>query len=222
MQTTLLKIAMVDDHTLLRKGLANLVNTFEGFEVIFEAGNGRDFIDQLETHPNPDIVLLDINMPVMNGYETAAWIRKNLPDTRVLVLSMLDNDLAIIRMLNLGARGFLVKDSHPAQFRKALTEIRDLGFCINEALSGRAGYIASNDSPENNPVQPLVSPGLSEKELHFLRLSCAELTYREIAREMGIGPRAVDSHRDALFTKLNVANRVGLVLYAIKNGIVRV
>jgi two-component system, NarL family, invasion response regulator UvrY len=214
-----MKIAMVDDHNLLRKGLANLINTFEGFDVIFEATNGKDFIEQLAINPIPDIVLLDINMPVMNGYETADWIRKNLPETKTLVLSMLQSDLAIIRMLNLGAKGFIIKDSHPDQFRSALVQLRDLGFCMNEDLSGRLPDKSLTDSPGtwSTPI-----PSFSEKELTLMRLSCSELTYREIAAEMGIGHRAVDSLRDSLFQKLNVSNRVGLVLYAIKNGIIMV
>lgn len=215
-----MKIAMVDDHNLLRNGLARLVDSFEGFEVIFEANHGKDFIDQLNQHPVPDIVLLDINMPVMNGYETAEWIKQNLPDTKVLVLSMLDSDMAIIRMLNLGARGFVVKDSHPDQFRKALNQIRELGYCMNENLSGRLAYRNLQQEPEPNPSTIL--PRLSEKELEFLRLSCSEMTYREIAHEMGIGHRTVDSHRDSLFQKLGVSTRVGLVLFAIRNGIVMV
>lgn len=222
MDTTILKIAMVDDHSLLRNGLANLINSFEGFEVSMEANNGRDFIEQLATASPPDIVLLDINMPVMNGYETAAWIRENLPGAKTLVLSMLDSDLAIIRMLNLGARGFLIKDSHPNQFRTALNQLRDQGFCLNEGISGRISYIAKNEDPDDKSGTNLVPPRLTDKEHHFLRLSCSELTYREIASEMGISPRTVDSHRDSLFAKLNVYSRVGLVLYAIKNGIVMV
>jgi DNA-binding NarL/FixJ family response regulator len=221
-ETAVMKIAMVDDHTLLRNGLANMINSFEGFEVLFEANNGRDFIEQLATHTTPDIILLDINMPVMNGYETATWIRNNLQGTKVLVLSMLDSDLAIIRMLNLGAKGFLIKDSHPNQFRKALIQLRDQGICMNEALSSRVTIQAINEDPESNSNQPCILPRLSDKEMDFLKLSCSELTYREIAHEMGIGHRTVDSHRDSLFTKLQVSNRVGLVLYAIKNGIVMV
>lgn len=211
---------MVDDHHLLRNGLARLVDSFEGFEVIFEASNGKDFIEQLKLNPVPDIVLLDINMPAMNGYETADWIKKNLPETRILVLSMLESDMTIIRMLNLGARGFIVKDSHPEQFRKALIQIRDLGYCMNENLSGRLAYRNINQEPE--PAPTVILPRLSEKELEFLRLSCSEMTYREIAHEMGIGHRTVDSHRDSLFQKLGVSTRVGLVLFAIRNGIVMV
>lgn len=215
-----MKIAMVDDHHLLRNGLARLVDSFEGFEVIFEASNGKEFIEQLKLYPVPDIVLLDINMPAMNGYETADWIRKNHPEIKILVLSMLESDMTIIRMLNLGARGFIVKDSHPEQFRKALIQIRDLGYCMNENLSGRLAYRNLNQEPEPTPTAIL--PRLSEKELEFLRLSCSEMTYREIAHEMGIGHRTVDSHRDSLFQKLGVSTRVGLVLFAIRNGIVMV
>ena len=218
MNKALLKIAMVDDHNLLRAGLATVLNTFDGFEVIFEANNGREFIDKLKTHPHPDIVLLDINMPVMNGYETAEWIKKNLPDSKILVLTMLDSDLAIIKMLNFGARGFLFKDSHPEQLQKALIQLRDIGFCLNEFYASR--YNPDTDTYEPSP--PPTPPQLSEKEVEFLKLVSTELTYREIAEAMKVSPRTVDSYRDTLFKKLHVISRVGLVLFAVRSGIVMV
>src|ERR671924_1864977 len=92
-------IALVDDHVLLRNGLASLIQSFEGYTVLFEADNGKDLIEQLKTQPPPDIVLLDITMPEMNGYETAAWLKKNKPAIKILVLSMMDNESAVITML---------------------------------------------------------------------------------------------------------------------------
>jgi two-component system invasion response regulator UvrY len=201
-----LQIALIDDHKLLRNGLAKLINEFEGFEVSLEAGNGREFIEQLSPTRKPDIVLLDVNMPVMDGYETAKWIQKHLPDTKMLVLTMLEMDYVFIRMLRLGARGYLIKDSHPDQFYDALVQLRDKGYYIN----------ADKSAPGANE-----SPQLTDKESEFLRLTCTEMTYREIAQEMNISSRTADSYRDVLFDKLGVNSRVGLVLYAVKTGIVR-
>ena len=113
-------VALVDDHELLRSGLASMINSFEGFKVIMEAGNGKEFMEALKNNKPPAIVLLDINMPLMDGFETAEWIKANMPETRVLVLSMLENDIAIIRMLKNGARGYLLKDSKPKVFKQAL------------------------------------------------------------------------------------------------------
>jgi DNA-binding NarL/FixJ family response regulator len=121
-------IALVDDHILLRNGLASIVNSIPGYSVSFEANNGRDFINQLQTNAEPDIVLLDINMPEMNGVETAIWLKENLPSVKVLVLSVMDTDSVIISMLKHGARGYILKDSKPDVFRQALNSIRDSGF----------------------------------------------------------------------------------------------
>lgn len=200
---------MIDDHVLLRNGVAKMINEFPGFEVCLQANNGKEFIELIKTQLAPEIVLLDINMPIMSGYETAAWISKNLPRTKMLVLSMIDTEYVYLRMLRLGARGFMYKDSHPEQFHQALIELRDKGIYMNVP--------AQNEG--NPPVDPAI---LTAKETGFLRLVCSEMTYREIASQMHISYRTADSYRDTLFDKLGVTTRVGLVLYAIKNGIVMI
>jgi DNA-binding NarL/FixJ family response regulator len=217
MNKQITKIALVDDHSLLRGSLASLINSFEGYNVVLEADNGKDFIHQLQTHPHPDIVLLDITMPEMNGFETAAWIKKNLQQTRVLVLSMMDDDTAIIAMLKEGARGYILKDSKPLIFRQALDNIRDKGFFMNELVSNKMLNYVVGDEKKTNYANVLTQ--LTEKETTFLRLACSELTYKEIAAEMGLSPRTVEGYRDELFKKLNVMSRVGLVMLAIKNGL---
>jgi DNA-binding NarL/FixJ family response regulator len=212
-------IALIDDHTLLRSGLAALINSFEGYKVLLEAENGRDFIDRLQPRQAPDIVLLDISMPVLNGYETAEWIRMNLPETKVIVLSMMDSDTAIIRMLRYGARGYILKDSKPAVFRQALDIVRDKGFYTNDLVSSRMWNYMNKESA--GPAHAADLPvHLTDRELHFLKLACTEKTYKEIADEMFISPRTVDGYRDALYEKLGISSRVGLVLFAIKNGMV--
>lgn len=217
MNKQITKIALVDDHSLLRGSLASLINSFEGYNVVLEADNGKDFIHQLQHHPHPDIVLLDITMPEMNGFETAAWIKKNLQQTRVLVLSMMDDDTAIIAMLKEGARGYILKDSKPLVFRQALDNIRDKGFFMNELVSNKMLNYVVGDEKKTNYANVLTQ--LTEKETIFLRLACSELTYKEIAAEMGLSPRTVEGYRDELFKKLNVMSRVGLVMLAIKNGL---
>jgi len=217
-----LQIAMIDDHVLLRNGLAKIINEFNGFEVSLQANNGKEFIELISTRKKPDIVLLDVNMPVMNGYETAKWIHSHLPGTKMLVLSMLDADYVFIRMLRLGARGFMIKDSHPEQFYQALVQLRDQGYYMNENFSPRMAQRLKNDPGQTSSISPLDPPKLSDKELEFLKLACTEMTYREIADALGVSIRTVDSYRDVLFDKLGVSTRVGLVLYAIKNGIVMI
>lgn len=209
-------IALVDDHILLRNGLAALISSFDGYRVSFEADHGKEFISMLGTYGNPDIVLLDITMPEMNGFETADWIKENTPSIKVLVLSMMDNETAIIRMLKAGARGYILKDSKPPVFRQALDDIRDKGFFMNDLVTHKMlNYVKDEEQNRDSTI----IPRLSEKELSFLRLACTEKTYKEIASEMNLSPRTVEGYRDNLFAKLHVISRVGLVLFAIKNGL---
>jgi DNA-binding NarL/FixJ family response regulator len=213
------KVSLVDDHSLLRNSLASLINGFEGYEVLFEADNGKHFIEQLQKHSSPDIVLLDITMPEMNGFETATWIKQNLPAAKVLVLSMLDNDTAIINMLKAGARGYLLKDSKPAVLRNALDEVKGKGFFMNELVSNKMlNYVVDVEQKKDTDI---ISQ-LSVNEMTFLKMSCTEMNYKQIAAEMHLSTRTVEGYRDELFRKLNVMSRVGLVIFAIKNGLYKV
>lgn len=213
-------VALVDDHELLRTGLVSIINSFEGFKVVMEANNGKQFIEKVKTKTPPDIVLLDITMPVMDGYETSGWIKNNLPQTKVLVLSMLENDTAIIRMLKNGARGYILKDSKPKVFKDALDSIRDSGYFINELVSNKLMHYINHEEVFDGDTVALNS--LTENEVTFLKWICTEKTYKEIADEMCLSPRTIDTYRDNLFKKLDVKTRVGLAIFAIKNGLVNI
>jgi DNA-binding NarL/FixJ family response regulator len=211
------KIALVDDHVLLRNGLAGLVKSL-GHEVMFEADNGKHLIDKLQTNALPEIILLDINMPEMDGYETVKWIKKNHPGVKVLALSMYDNETAIIRMLKYGAKGYILKDSDPIQLKNALEDLVKKGFYYSELVSGKLISAINKMDSEGDVFETSIH--LNEREKDFLRHSCSEFTYKEIAEKMFVSPRTVDGYRDTLFEKLHVKTRVGLVIYAIKNGLV--
>lgn len=211
-------IALVDDHSLLRNGLASLIQSFREYKVLFEADNGKEFIEQLKIHPPPQIVLLDITMPEMNGFETADWIRRNLPSAKILVLSVMDTESIIISMLKKGARGYLLKDSKPAVFKQALDSIRDDGFYMNELVSKKMlNYVTQPDGHTAHEISVITN--LSEKEVTFLQMACTEMTYKEIAEAMNLSPRTIDGYRDELLKKLNVQSRIGLVTFAIKHGL---
>ena len=210
-------MVLIDDHSLLRNGLAELVKS-QGHTVLFEADNGKDFIAKLNTDSLPDIVLLDINMPEMDGYETAQWIKTNHPDVKVLALSMYDNETSIIRMLKCGARGYILKDSEPAELKAAIHDLETKGFYYSDLVSGKLMHAINKMDDDGDGLKSLVP--LSERETDFLKHSCSELTYKEIADKMYVSPRTIDGYRDALFEKLQVKTRVGLVMYAIKNSIV--
>ena len=220
MVTTTLKpgVVLVDDHVLLRSGLASLIRGFGGYEVVFEACDGYDLIRQLKNSRRPDIILLDINMPEMDGYETACWLRRNYPEIKVLALSMYDTDSSIVRMLKNGVKGYIVKDIDAGELRLALDTVIDKGFYYTDMVTGKLIHTISNlDEPELR-VRRILS--LNERELEFMKMVCTEWTYKEIADRMYLSPRTIDGYRDALFEKLNVRTRVGLAMYAVRNGIV--
>jgi DNA-binding NarL/FixJ family response regulator len=203
------KIAIVDDHTMFRKGLASLISLFAGYEVIFDAGGGEECIRRLEEGLVPDILLMDIVMPGIDGFATTTWVREHLPDVRVIALSTMDSELSIIRMITSGARGYLLKDSDPAELKRAFEDVLSLGYYYNDLVSRKVIQSAGLGSK------------LTDRELNFLQLACSEKTYAGIAGEMYVSERTVDGYRDSLFRKLNVTSRVGLVLYALRNGIVK-
>jgi len=211
-------VALVDDHVLLRNGLANLIRSFGEYSVLFEAGNGSDFIRQLKPRTLPDIVLLDINMPDMDGYETSLWIRRHHPEIKIVALSMYDTDNSIIRMLKNGVKGYILKDADPAELKVALESVISKGFYYSELVTGKLIHTINTLDVPDHQVRHVLR--LNDRELEFLKLACTECTYKEIAEQMYLSPRTIDGYRDTLFEKLNVKTRVGLVLYAIRNGIV--
>ena len=212
-----IQVAITDDHVLLRTALARLVGSFEGYTVMMEADNGKDLKNKILKHQVPDIVLLDVNMPEMDGYETTQWLHKNYPFIKVLVLSMLSDEKTIIKMFRLGAKGYLLKNTDPAELKKALDSIISKNVYLSEYVSDKlvSGLHHDNEHPEVILV-------LSEKEKDFLRWACTEYSYKDIAEKMNVSPRTVEDYRQQLFNKLKVHSRVGLVLYAIRNGIVEV
>jgi hypothetical protein len=184
--------------------------------VILEAGNGRELIEKLSAADTlPDICIVDINMPEMNGYETASEIRKHWPDVKILALSMYDTELNIIKMLRSGANGYVLKDSDPEDLRVAITRICKDGFYHSELVTGRMLNILFDPNGKMNTE-------INDRELTFLRLCSTELTYKEIADQMCLSPRTIDGYRENLFKKLNITTRTGLAMYAIKAGVVPV
>jgi two-component system, NarL family, invasion response regulator UvrY len=210
-------VAVADDHSLLRNALARLINSFDNYQVVFEADNGKDVKEKLSKHVIPDIMLLDVNMPESDGYDTAKWIYKNFPQVKVLALSMFSDEGTIIRMLRLGAKGYIMKNADPEELKLALDSVLKKDFYLSEYISGKiiSGLHKDIDMPEE-PIH------LNEKEKEFLRWVCTEMTYKDIAGKMFVSPRTVDDYRNSLFEKLKVKTRIGLVLYAIRNGMVEV
>jgi DNA-binding NarL/FixJ family response regulator len=210
MEKEKINIAIVDDHTLFRNGVASLMGEFEELKVLFEAENGEQLQQALQKHALPDVILMDINMPVMDGYASTKWVKQKYPKVKVLALSMFEDDKAVIQMIRCGAGGYVLKESRPRELLEAIKAIHEKGTYINEMVSGKLLRSVS-DKDE--------LPDLTKKELEFLKLCCSELTYKEIADQMFVSPRTVDNYRESLFLKLNLKSRSGLVLYAIQNSI---
>ena len=211
-------VALIDDHVLLRNGLANLIETLGDYKVLFQANNGKQFVETVQNGAVPNIVLIDINMPIMDGYETAIWIRENKLKIIILALSMYDDENSIIKMFKAGAKGYILKDCDPSELKTALEALVTKGFYYNEMITGK--LIHTINTLDEKEIQSKMLAKLNDREITFLKLVCSEYTYKEIAEKMFVGSRTVDGYRDALFEKLEVKSRVGLVMFAIKNGVI--
>lgn len=213
------QIALVDDHVLFRKGLAALIGYFQNYNILFEAANGQDFIRQLEIYGVPDIALLDINMPEMDGYSTASWLHRNHPEVNILALSTIDAETAIIKMITNGAKGYVLKDAEPEELKMAFDEVLSKGYFYNDLVTRKVMQSLSALSP-GSKLSGFVK--LTEREMEFLKYTCTEKTYNEIAAEMFVSPRTIDGYRNSLCEKLQLKSRTGLALYAVKHGIVNI
>lgn len=205
-------IAIVDDHILIAQAIKGIIANFEDFETICECENGQELIDKINTYNVlPDIVLLDISMPVMDGFQTADWLQKNHPEVLVMVLSMQNDEQSVIKMVKNGAKSYLLKNSHPRELESALLKLVENGFYYPEWATKI--IFSSINKTSNEALSKL-----TDREKEFLKYTITEKSYKEIAELMFCSPRTVESYRDNLFEKLNLKTRVGLAVYAIKNG----
>ncbi|OLY92219.1 two component transcriptional regulator, LuxR family [Cnuella takakiae] len=209
------EIAIADDHQLFLKSLGKLVDSFDNFSLVADAVNGSDLLQKLPLLPQlPDIVLLDVNMPVMDGPATAMQITTTYPQVKVVALSMKDDDHTIIRMIRSGCCAYLLKDIHPDELEKALHQIHQLGYYNADESNLRVRRLISRTKEAEQLL-------LSDREKIFLRLACSDLTYKQIADQMHLAERTIDGYREHLFEKLQVQSRVGMVLKALREGLVQ-
>lgn len=213
-----ISIAMVDDHTLFRRGLAQLIlGLGDQYTVCWDVGSGQECLRQLESGAMPDLLILDVSMPEMDGYTLAAEVKKKYPDLPMLVVSMIDKEEALIRMLRLGIRGYLSKNIEAEELDAAIRSVRKKGYYYTDHVTGKLIHAL-----QTNGSLPGELPALSDREQHFLQLACSEDTYKEIADKMFLSVKTIDGYRMTLFEKLGVKSRTGLVLYAIRNGLVKI
>ncbi|MEC4003700.1 response regulator transcription factor [Flavobacterium sp. SUN052] len=209
-------IVIVDDHILIAKALRGIIGNFDQFEVLYECENGKELTDKFSDEKNvPNIVLLDISMPIMNGFETAQWIHENHPEVLIMALSMQDDDQSVIQMVKNGAKGYLLKNTHPVELEKALNGLVSNGFYYPEWAASKV-FASIGGNPLKTKNEHIIH--ITEREKEFLKYSVSEMNYKEISEKMCCSPRTVESYRDSLFEKLELKTRVGLAVYALKNG----
>lgn len=214
-----ISVALVDDHILLRDALAGFINNIPAFKVSFTAGHGKDMIEKIRSYSKPKLIILDLNMPVMDGYDAAAWLHANHPDVLVLVLTMFDSDIPLIRLLQVGVRGFLKKDVQPDELKFALNSLIEEGYYYPVQTAGRMANLFQLNRQRRSEMD---HKSLSYMELEFLKLACTDLTYKEIALQLNLSPKTIDGIRDQLFDRFDVKSRVGLAIYAVKNGVMNI
>ena len=214
--TETIKIILADDHVLLRDALASLINSFGEFEVIAMACNGKEVLQHLDNGIMPRLIILDQNMPELNGHDTAKIISEKYPDVNVLILTMFDSELLLIRLLQVGIKGFLKKDIHPFELKKALLQVADDHYYYSFTSLDKLTHLVKKSEAIDDKKNKM----LSDTEIQFLRLSSSDMTYKEIANLMKMTPRKVDHLRDHMFEKLEIKSRVGLAIYAVRNGLI--
>ena len=206
-------IAIIDDHVLIAKALTGIIENFKQFNVLYECENGKVLQEKLVSKKNiPDIVLLDISMPIMDGFETAKWLTENHPQILIMALSMQDDEQSLIKMIKAGAKGYLLKNVHPTELEKALDSLVKNGSYYPDWATSKVFASLSKTDNSNSTVL------FTGREKEFLQHSISEMSYKEIADKMCCSPRTVESYRDSLFEKLDLKTRVGLAVFAIKNG----
>ncbi len=212
-----IKIAIADDYKIFREGLKVGFSSDENLEVIFEADNGEELLKALETN-TPDVILMDLKMPIMDGMEATKVIRKKYPDIKVLVVTMYDDDKFIIHLMENGANGYLLKNTEPDEIIKSVYIVYENGYYFNDVVNKallKKLVLKNNLKPSFNQ-----NVELTERELEVLKLICEEKTAAEIAKDIFLSPRSVEGIRQRLIEKVGVRNTAGLVMFAVKNNMV--
>ena len=206
------EVAIVDDHQLFTKSFEMMLNSFKNFVVTLEAHCGAELQHKISLLPRlPDILLLDVSMPTMNGPEVAAWMSAHYPAVKIAAVTMNDTDKSILEMIKGGCCSYMLKNIHPIELEKSLLEIAEKGYYNADATNINFRRLLNADKQE---VQP------TDKELEFLQLACSDDTYKLIAVKMGVAFRTVDGYRDSIFKKFKVESRTGMVLEAVRKGLV--
>lgn len=211
----MIKVSVVDDHKLFRESLVLLLETFDNVEPYIMADNGKVFLDALEEAETiPDMVLLDIQMPEMNGYQTSAVLREQYPDIKIVILSQFTTRDSIQKVMELGVHGFFTKNSSPEDLEEVINVLRYNDFYLGRDLAWALNELVANGDKSETPLNVVIS----ERELEVIKLAAKELNSIQIADELNINVRTVETHRKRIMEKTNSKNFIGVIVYALKNN----
>jgi len=218
MQVKEVSIILVDDHIIMRNGLRSLIEVLGNYKVVGQFDNGLQLINALPAMADPDIAIVDLNMPQMNGVEVVRWMRKYRPNIRVLILTLDSDERTIIELFKMGVRGYLSKDITAEVLKKALEDTIHSGYYHSELLQN-----ALSTSAQKKETFNVLLDELSDRELLFIKLVCdeREYTYDAIKDIMGVSRRTVDGYRESVFEKFDVRSKTGMVMFAIKHGLIK-
>jgi DNA-binding NarL/FixJ family response regulator len=217
MTPEIIRVAIADDHKIFRKGVILSLKTYHNIKFIFEAENGEELIKGIENE-QPDIVLLDLKMPVKDGIETTKYLNKHFPKVRILILTMFEDERFVGHLMDTGANGYLLKSTEPAEIKQGIMDVMSTGFYLNNFVNRvliKKNYSKQKFNPSLN-----TEIVISEREKEVLSLVCMEFTAQEIAQKMNISARTVEAIKDRLMQRFEVKNSVGLVFFAMKNSLI--
>ena len=210
------KVSLIDDHKIFCDSLASLINGFEGFAIAWTAQGGRSALQQLKQENNlPDIILLDINMPDLNGIEVAKWLSENKKGIKILALTMEEDDANVIKMLQYGVKGYLLKSISSEELLTALQQVVKFGYYYTPIITQNI------HRQIQTPIRTGDIPELNNREKELLNYFCTDMSYLEIAQKIFLSESTVDTYRARLFEKFEVKNRIGLILKAVSLGMVK-
>lgn len=214
----IIKVAIADDHQIFRKGVILSMRQYNNIKFVFEADNGEDLIEKVADNEPPDVILMDLKMPVKDGIETTKYLNKHFPAIRIIILTMYEDERFVGHLMDSGANGYLLKSTEPSEIKKAVMDVMRTGFYLNNFVNKvliKKNYAKQKFNPNLN--SEIV---ISEREKEVLTLVCMEFTAQEIAQKMEISARTVEAIKDRLMERFGVKNSVGLVFYAMKNSLI--
>ena len=214
---SVIKVAIADDHKIFRKGVILSLRQYNNIKFVQEAENGQDLIDGLKESA-PDVILMDLRMPLKDGIETTKYVAKEYPNIHILALTIYEDERFVTHLMEIGANGYLLKNADPSEIKKAIVEVATKGYYLNNFVN----RILLKKSHARTKVVPNlnVEVTLADRERDVLKYICMEFTAQEIAQKLEVSPRTVEAIKDRLMERFGAKNTAGLVFFAVKNNLV--